>query len=112
MPARSLPPALPINVFHILLALSEGELHGYAIVREVEHSTDGRLLINLATLYRLLRQLVADGWIVEMSSDPADVRRRTYKLTPRGRRIAQAEAERLLSVIRIARERRLLPATS
>jgi DNA-binding MarR family transcriptional regulator len=53
---------------------------------------------------------LTDGWIIECEADPEDSRRRAYRLTARGRRIAQAEAQRLLDVVRIARERRLLPA--
>jgi len=103
-------PALTAATFHILLALAEGDIHGYAIAKEVELATDGAVVLNPATLYRTLRQLLTDGWIAEGDADPDDARRRAYHLTARGRRIAQAEAQRLLNVVRIARERRLLPA--
>jgi DNA-binding PadR family transcriptional regulator len=94
--------------FHILLALAHGELHGYAIAKDVEDATEGSIVLGPATLYRTIKQFLADGWIAEVDGD--DERRRVYKLTPRGRRIAQAEAQRLESVVRMARERRLLPA--
>ena len=103
-------PALSAATFHILLALAEGEIHGYAISKEVEGATGGAVVLNPATLYRTLRQLLVDGWIVEGPADPEDSRRRAYRLTPRGRRVAQTEAQRLVNVIRMARERRLLPA--
>jgi len=105
-----IPPALTAATFHILLALAEGEIHGYAIAKEVEAATGGAVVLNPATLYRTLRQLLTDGWIAECDADPDDARRRAYRLTPRGRKAAEAEAQRLVTVIRIARERRLLPA--
>ncbi len=103
-------PALSAVTFHILLALADGDAHGYAIAKEVEESTSGSVVLNPATLYRTLRQLLTDGWIAEGEVDEADARRRTYKLTARGRKMAQAEAQRLASVVAMARARRLLPA--
>jgi DNA-binding PadR family transcriptional regulator len=102
-------PPLTTSGFHILLALADGERHGYAIAKEVEQATDGAVMLGPATLYRTIKQFVADGWIVETTAEDEE-RRRSYRLTPRGRRVAQAEAERLANVVRIARERRLLPA--
>ena len=102
--------ALSAATFHILLSLADGDIHGYAIAKEVETATEGAVVLNPATLYRTLRQLLTDGWILEGEADSEDSRRRGYRLTARGRRIAQAEAQRLVNVIRIARERRLLPA--
>jgi DNA-binding PadR family transcriptional regulator len=91
---------LTLAVFHILLALSGGERHGYAIMREVEASTQG--------------QLRAQGLIVEADErpDPAldDERRRYYRLTDFGQRVAAAEARRLARLVAQARERRLLDA--
>lgn len=102
--------SLPLSTsgFHILLALADGERHGYAIAKEVDDATRGAISLGPATLYRTIKQFLADGWIAEVGGD--DDRRRVYRLTPRGRRIAQAEAERLEAVVRVARERRLLPA--
>ena len=94
--------------FHILLALADGERHGYAIAKDVEEATGGSIVLGPATLYRTIKQFLADGWIAEVDGD--DERRRVYRLTPRGRKIAQAEAHRLDAVVRMARERRLLPA--
>ena len=99
------------SAFHILLALADGERHGFAITREVAQETDGEVKLGPGTLYRMLKQLLDDEWIVEVDlPDADDPRRRYYKLTPRGRRIAQAEAVRLANVVRLARARRLLPA--
>jgi DNA-binding PadR family transcriptional regulator len=103
---------LPLTVgsFHILLALASGERHGYVIAKEIEDATDGAVVLGTATLYRTIKQLLADGWIVETSREQIDARRRAYRLTPRGRKIAEAEAARLAKLVHIARERRLLPA--
>jgi DNA-binding PadR family transcriptional regulator len=102
--------SLPLSAsgFHILLTLADGERHGYAIAKEVEDATHGAIGLGPATLYRTIKQFLADGWIAEVDGD--DERRRVYRLTPRGRKVAQAEAQRLEAVVKVARERRLLPA--
>lgn len=105
--------ALPLGAatFHILLVLAGGDRHGYAIGKEVEDETDGAVRLGPGTLYRILKQLTHDAWIVEIESkDDEAERRRTYRLTPRGRAIAQAEARRLEALVTVARSRRLLPA--
>lgn len=110
-PAALLP--LGASAFHILLALADGERHGYSIGKVVEASTGGTIKLGPGTLYRLLKQMATDGWITETERDADDpMRRRYYKLSPWGRRIAQAEAARLEEVVRIARSRRLLPRTA
>lgn len=96
--------------YHILLALAHGERHGYAIIKDVEDATGGAVRMLPGTLYRLLKEMVADGWIVEIEGDEGDERRRYYRLTPRGRRVAVAESERLESLVRTARALKLLPA--
>ena len=102
---------LSMSAFHILVALADGERHGYGITKEIEEATDGAVRLGPGTLYRMLRQLLDDGWIVEIDRvDEEDPRRRYYRLTPRGRRIAQAEAARYEQIVRFARSRRLLPA--
>jgi DNA-binding PadR family transcriptional regulator len=103
--------ALPLTVgsFHILLALASGERHGYVIAQDVERETEGAVVLGTATLYRTIKQLLADGWISETSREQSDARRRAYRLTSRGRKVAEAEATRLDKLVRIARERRLLP---
>jgi DNA-binding PadR family transcriptional regulator len=98
--------------FHILLALAAEERHGYAILQEVAELTEGDLQIEPGTLYRALRRMLADGWVVESGRRPAadvdDERRRYYRLTPLGRRVATAEADRLWRLLAIARANRLL----
>ncbi len=106
--------SLPLgaSTFYILLALAGGDRHGYAIIKEVEAQTDGAVKLGPGTLYRLIKQLLVDGWITESAGDDAadDERRRYYKLSARGRDIACAEARRLDDLVAMARERRLLPA--
>lgn len=104
---------LPLTpaVFHILLALAEGERHGYAIMREVADQTDGRMRLGPGTLYGSIRRLLAEGLIEESEARPDldDERRRYYRLTAFGRKVAEAEAARLQALTRTARERGLLP---
>ena len=102
---------LTVPAYHILLALADGERHGYSIIKEVEDATGGAVRLLAGTLYRLLKEMVADGWIVETEGDSeGDERRRYYRLTARGRKVALGESERLESLVRMARARRLLPA--
>jgi DNA-binding PadR family transcriptional regulator len=111
--ARDPRSVLPLNprAFYILLALSSGESHGYAIAKDVEIATDGVVRLTPGTLYPLVRQMLADGWIAECGmSREQDPRRRSYRLTPWGTRIAQAEAARLAQAVRMATQTRLLPA--
>lgn len=111
---RSLPidveALLPLNprVFYILLALAEGERHGYAILKAIEAFTSGSVYLTPGTLYPLIHQLLVDGWIAELGQDPQDPRRRRYRLSPLGRRIAQAEVRRLDGLVRTARSFNLL----
>ena len=98
--------------FHVLLALAGEDLHGYAILQEVSRLTDGDLEIEPGTLYRALHRMLRDGWVVESMRRPAadvdDERRRYYRLTPLGRRVAMAEADRLSRLLSIARANKLL----
>jgi len=98
--------------FHILLALAAEERHGYAILQEIAALAGGELQIEPGTLYRALHRMLTDGWVAESARRPAadldDERRRYYRLTPLGRRIASAEAERLLRLVTAARANRLL----
>lgn len=104
---------LPLSpaVFHILLALADGERHGYSIMREVEVYTNGQLKLGATTLYRSIRQMLAAGLIVESDErpDPAldDERRRYYRLSDLGRRVALAEMQRLDRLMAVARAKRL-----
>jgi DNA-binding PadR family transcriptional regulator len=103
---------LPLSprAFYVLLALADGETHGYAIARAVETATDGMVRLTAGTLYPIIRQMLRDGWIAEISGPDDDPRRRSYKLTARGRRVAEAEAERLVVTIRMARNCHFIPA--
>jgi DNA-binding PadR family transcriptional regulator len=108
-------PLSPLTLY-VLLSLAQGERHGYAIIKEIEAATGGDVRLLPGTLYRSIKQLVDDSWIVEVEpprdSSSEDQRRRYYRLTPWGRQIAQAEVERLAGVLRMARSGRLLPAAS
>ena len=97
--------------FHILLALAEGERHGYAIRQEAAESSGGELQLEPGTLYRALRRLLEAGLVAEChpgGADPVDERRRTYRLTDSGRRAAETEAERMAELVAAARRRKLL----
>jgi len=113
---RSTGELLPLTpaVFHILLTLADGERHGYSIMQEVEKRSESRISLGPGTLYTAIKRLLADGLIEETDErpDPAldDERRRYYRLTPFGRRVAAAEAGRLESLVSEARSRNLLPA--
>jgi DNA-binding PadR family transcriptional regulator len=101
--------------FNILLALADGEKHGYSIMKEITTQTGGRLRLGPGTLYGAINRLLEDDLIEESSErpDPAhdDERRRYYRLTEFGQRVAAAEAARLEDLVRLARDRRLLPDT-
>lgn len=109
-PARDPDEALPLTpaVFHVLLALADGEKHGYAIMKEVEGRTDGAVTLSTGTLYGIVKRLLQDGWIRESASGSTD-RRRAYRLTAFGRKVALAEAERLRSLVRAAGLKALYP---
>jgi DNA-binding PadR family transcriptional regulator len=96
--------------FHILLALADGPSHGYAIGKDVEDRSSGRLDPATGALYQALRRLTDDRLIspVDGPSD-ADSRRKYFELTPLGRRAAAAEAQRLDAIVRLARKRKLFP---
>jgi len=104
---------LPLSgaVFYILVSLADGDRNGAAVTREVEELTDGAITLPPGTLYRLIKRLVADRWIVEVGSDGDDLRVRQYRLTQRGRKIAAREAARLEALVRVSRMRRLLEAS-
>ena len=96
--------------FEILLSLGGGDLHGYAVMQDIEARTDGRLSLRPGTLYRAISRLLDHGVIAERSDaarGSGDPRRRTYYLTAEGRRLAAREAERLARQVTTARARRL-----
>ncbi len=102
---------LTAPAFYLLLALADGDRHGYAIIKEIEELTAGEVQLLPGTLYRLIKQLVMDQWIAEIAaSADDDPRRRYYRLTRQGRKAIEAEARRLETMVQLARRRRLLPA--
>jgi DNA-binding PadR family transcriptional regulator len=109
--ADDLVPLTPA-IFHIMLALADGERHGYGIMLEVDRLTNGLIRLGPGTLYRSIQRMLVEGLISELknhgedSSD--DERRRYYCLTDFGRRVACAESERLAVLVRAAREKRFL----
>jgi len=108
--AEPLGPLTPA-MFHVLLALAGDDLHGYAILKEVELRTGGKVRLSTGTLYGIIKRLLADGMIVELRSrlsETDDERRRYYRLTSQGRQAATSEAERMDEILSIARSRNLL----
>jgi len=105
---------LPLTpaAFHILLTLADGEKHGYGIMREVTAQTEGKMRLGPGTLYGTIKRMLADGWIEESDERPDpeldDERRRYYRLTDFGQKVARAEAERLSSLVSVARAKRLV----
>lgn len=101
------------NTFEILLTLVEEEAHGYAIMQRVEERTGGRVQLLPGTMYRAFQRLEETGLIEEADERPDpevdDRRRRYYRLTDLGRRVAEAEAERLAASVRAARRNDLIP---
>ena len=110
MPDRHLP--LPPAWYHLLLALTEGERHGYALMQDVREESGGRVRLGPGTLYGALRRLLELGYVVESGRRPDplldDVRRRYYRLTPLGRRVMAAEAARHLRLVELARAKRVI----
>src|SRR5580704_12257591 len=111
MPKRKLDP-LPSAAFHILLALAGEDLHGYAIMRQVEEQTGGRMRLGPGTLYGSLKTLLEAKLIQELEDRPgvdgAGERRRYYHLTSAGLKIVRSEAEGLADTLRVARAKRVL----
>lgn len=109
----------PLNhsEFHILLALADGERHGYGIMQEVEKGSNGSVRLGPGTLYGALKRLLATGLIEESGERPEqeedDQRRRCYyRLTGRGGEAVREEASRLAALVRVAETKRLLGPTS
>lgn len=104
---------LPLTpaMFHILLALADGEKHGYAILKEVARRTQAKVQLSVGTLYGNLARLESDGLIAESNRRPDivldDERRRYYLLTPLGREVAVAEAQRMEEALEQARAKKL-----
>lgn len=109
--ARQHLPLTPV-VFQILLALADQQRHGYGVMLEVEERTGGAVTLRPGTLYRALSRMLEDGWVEEAEGRPDpeldDERRRYYRLTGLGRRVAAAEARRLAEEVEWARAKKLL----
>jgi len=100
---------LPTAVFHILLCLAEGERHGYALKREIARRTDGKVKLGAGVLYGSISKMLAQGLIEESDERPDphldDERRRYYRVTPFGRKVAKAEAARMHELVQLAAAR-------
>src|SRR5687767_10595598 len=106
---------LPPATFHILLALTGEDRHGYAIIQDVEARTSGELRLSAGTLYRSLARMVEQGLIAEVAKRRTaadDERRRYYRVTPFGTAVARAEMRRLTQLVRLARATGLTPETA
>ena len=105
---------LPLTpaVFHVLLALADGEKHGYVISKEIARRTNNEVRLSAGTLYGIIKRLLEDGFIEESDERPDfsldDQRRRYYRLTKQGVALAEAEAERMERVLAMARAKRVL----
>jgi DNA-binding PadR family transcriptional regulator len=100
---------LPPAVFHILISLADGERHGYALKREIAQRTAGKIRLGPGVLYGSIAKMLDQGLIEESDERPDphldDERRRYYKLTPFGRRVAHAEAARMRDLVNLATTR-------
>jgi DNA-binding PadR family transcriptional regulator len=103
--AESLTPLSPA-VFNILLSLGDGERHGYALKREIAARTGGKLKLGPGVLYGSIQKMLEAGLIEESDDRPDphldDERRRYYRITPYGRKVAQAEAARMRDLVQLA----------
>jgi DNA-binding PadR family transcriptional regulator len=111
MPKRKLDP-LPSSAFQILLALAGEDLHGYGIMRQVAEQTAGRMRLGPGTLYSSIQTLLEAKLIEELEEREDErsggIRRRYYRLTAAGRKLARSEAERLAGLLRVARAKKIL----
>jgi DNA-binding PadR family transcriptional regulator len=104
---------LPGDTFDVLVSLADDDRHGYAILQDIAQRTDGRIRLSPSTLYAVIKRLLESGLIEELSERPDpdhdDERRRYYRLTRLGRRVAVAEAARLTRLLADARMTGLVP---
>ena len=111
-PVEALLP-LPPATFHILMAVSDDDRHGYAIIQEIAARTSGALRLSAGTLYRSIQRMIEQDLIVEVHERPApeldDERRRYYRITTFGAAVARAEARRLQQLVRLARASGFVP---
>ncbi|HXB71380.1 MAG TPA: PadR family transcriptional regulator [Candidatus Acidoferrales bacterium] len=106
---------LPTAVFHILIALADRDRHGYSIMQDVAARTGGKVQLSAGTLYSSIRRMLEQGLIEELAESPdpssTDERRRYYRLTRFGKRVAVAEVERLNAMVQQARATGLVPGS-
>ena len=106
---RTIESYLPLTpaLFHVLLALADGEKHGYVISKEIARRTNNEVRLSTGTLYGIIKRLLDDSMIEESAERPDfsldDQRRRYYRLTKLGKAVAEAEAERMERVLALAR---------
>jgi DNA-binding PadR family transcriptional regulator len=104
-------PLTPV-VLHMLLALAEGEKHGYGIMKAVEQDTNGQMQIRVGSLYGSIQRMIDANLIEETDERPVpeldDERRRYYRLTEFGQRVLQAESQRLANVVELAKLKHVL----
>jgi DNA-binding PadR family transcriptional regulator len=100
--------------FHILIALADRDRHGYSIMQDVSSRTSGKVQLSAGTLYSSIRRMLEQGLIEELSDSPdpdsTDERRRYYRITRFGKRVAAAEVARLNALLNQARETGLIPS--
>jgi DNA-binding PadR family transcriptional regulator len=114
-PEKLIDAYLPLTpaLFHVLLALADGDKHGYAILKDVMARTAGKVRLGTGTLYGIIKRLLNEGMIQESRRRPAaavdDGRRIYYRLTPLGHQVAAAEAERHEKIVALARLKNVLP---
>ena len=111
LPQQHLP--LTVPVFHILLAVSDRDLHGYAIIQDIRERTGGEVDLTPSTLYAAIKRLLDGRLIEELDTRPGpeddDPRRRYYRITPLGLDVARLEAARLERAVKMARRKKLTP---
>jgi DNA-binding PadR family transcriptional regulator len=104
---------LPLTpaIAHILLALADGDRHGYGIMQEIERLTEGAVRMGPGTLYGTIKRMLANGLLEEADERPDpdldDERRRYYRMTPLGRAVLQAETARMETLVGAARAKRV-----
>ena len=108
---------IPLNPrdYLVLLALTDGARHGYGLVKDIEAQSGGRVRVDPANLYRMLKRMISSGLVVESAEsargDDGDDRRRYYEITRFGHEVVKLEAARLAELTAVARSRHLLSET-
>ena len=108
MPTETASAPLTEATFYILLSLAPGPQHGYAMLKDVESLSGGRLRLSTGTLYGAIQRLLEQAWIKPVESEDTEATgrpRKAYRLTGLGRRVAAAETERLKDLVSVARRR-------